>query len=382
MTPVRSQPSTKQEISAGGSGSVSSPRHHYTRFALVPVGLTVAFEGLAWLTGNVWLHVLAALSAAVLLAACLEDPRVTGLTVEIEHPPTTTVGQSTTHRMTITNNGRRTTSAGHLRDHTHGLADVSVLLPRLAPGERSVVEVTRVATARGVTPGHAALVSSSAPYGLRLTIATAQVMVPVVVWPRLLDVPAIRPHEREDDDSSPARLARDGSAVRGLRDWRGGDEPRQVHWRASARRGQLVVREHEIPQRPRLSFLVVGPPDPSTWEDEISRLASWALQGVRAGHAVDLWAEQPGLTPITDATAAEVLDWCAALREPGWPSAELLHGLAATSGPGGHVLTLPQHPPADPSSELVAQRLAAHGLHAEAVPSGARVPPRIEAGAR
>src|SRR5690606_37788608 len=45
-------------------------------------------------------------------------------------------------------------------------------------------------------------------------------------------------------------------AVRLLREHRPGDDPRQVHWRSSARRGTLVVREYERAE-PRHTLVVL-----------------------------------------------------------------------------------------------------------------------------
>lgn len=317
---------------------VSAPRHHYTRFAWIPVGLALAFEALAWLTGDVWLHVLAALSAAVLIAACLEDPRVGGLIIEVQHPKATTVGTTSIHRFIVRNTGRRTTSTGHLRDHTHGLADLSILLPRLAPGASTTIDAPRSATARGVTPGHIVLVSSSAPYGLRLVTCAVQLRVPVIVRPQLIPVPAIRPLERDlNEDSGPVQLRRDGPTVRGLREWRSGDDARAVHWRASARRGQLVVLEREAPRRPALTLLAITGADPETWEHSISAFASLAIQGVRSGLDVSLFAAQDEYDSLTQPSIDAVLDGCAALAPAGWPSADLVERAARTAGPGGRI---------------------------------------------
>jgi uncharacterized protein (DUF58 family) len=46
--------------------------------------------------------------------------------------------------------------------------------------------------------------------------------------------------------------------VHGLRDYRAGDSPRRVHWKATARRNRLTVREYEDAAPPRL-LVVVDP---------------------------------------------------------------------------------------------------------------------------
>jgi uncharacterized protein (DUF58 family) len=54
------------------------------------------------------------------------------------------------------------------------------------------------------------------------------------------------------------RPAVDGTDIHGLRDYRVGDSPRLIHWRTSARRGQMLVREFEV--NPALDLVLVVEP--------------------------------------------------------------------------------------------------------------------------
>lgn len=71
-----------------------------------------------------------------------------------------------------------------------------------------------------------------------------------------------------------------------LRDYRIGDDLRRVHWRSSARRGELVVRQDERSGRRPSSVLLDIPLDDATAEWSISLAASIALALVAAGHHV------------------------------------------------------------------------------------------------
>jgi uncharacterized protein (DUF58 family) len=54
----------------------------------------------------------------------------------------------------------------------------------------------------------------------------------------------------------------------GLRDWRGGDSQRWIHWRTTARRGDLVVRQFEQEQHEDLTLLLeLWRPERPTAED-------------------------------------------------------------------------------------------------------------------
>ena len=319
-----------------GSGVLPAGTYGYTKLCLLPVVLTLGFEALAWLTGDFWLHLLAALAFATLVAACVDDPRIKGLVVMFGGTTTATVGDQVTHWFAVTNKGRRATTSCHLRSHAHGYSDVTVLVPALAGGERVSVKVVRTATDRVAVAGQVIVVTSTAPFGLRSVRSALVVRAPLVVRPRLVPVP--RAHldpARTADDLGPSRLRRDGETVHGVRDWRSGDDARQIHWRSTARRGQLVVLERESPEQPRATFLIAGPASDPAWEQSVSVLASSVVDALRSGAAVSLWAEQQDLAPLIDATADGALDWCAALTDPAWPSVDLLARAARAAGPGG-----------------------------------------------
>jgi len=63
----------------------------------------------------------------------------------------------------------------------------------------------------------------------------------------------------------------------GLREFLPGDELRQVHWRASARRGSLVIKEWEGSLASGLELVLDRRTDEATLEDSLSRIATLAL---------------------------------------------------------------------------------------------------------
>jgi uncharacterized protein (DUF58 family) len=66
---------------------------------------------------------------------------------------------------------------------------------------------------------------------------------------------------REAERRKVRRLVDREAEIHGLRDYRTGDSPRRVHWKATARRNRLTVREYEDAAPPRL-LLVVDPWQP------------------------------------------------------------------------------------------------------------------------
>ncbi|HEY3436892.1 MAG TPA: DUF58 domain-containing protein [Actinotalea sp.] len=98
-----------------------------------------------------------------------------------------------------------------------------------------------------------------------------------------------------------------------LRDYQTGDDLRRVHWRSSARRGELVVRQDERSGRRPSSVLLDLPMESESAEWSISAAASLAVALVAAGHHVRLLggdvlgASTDHHRPDTDGRAVDAL---------------------------------------------------------------------------
>ena len=116
-----------------------------------------------------------------------------------------------------------------------------------------------------------------------------------LVLPRFISLRA-QPLVRELEASVTAPRAGHGSEVFGVRPYQPGDPLRRIHWRTTARRGELIVREFEPPGVQNLGvFLDPDPPEQAA-ADQVARLAaSEAWDCLRAGGRVTLWA--PGCEP-------------------------------------------------------------------------------------
>ncbi|HZL18746.1 MAG TPA: DUF58 domain-containing protein [Polyangia bacterium] len=133
------------------------------------------------------------------------------------------------------------------------------------------------------------------PFGLmqraRLMVDPAE----VVVYPALAPLPPAVLRGLPSP-MAPARRRspnRQGELA-GLRAFREGDDPRDIHWRSSARRGKPLVREHEDDegQRARIVFDNRGATHPAVddpaFELAVSRAAALCVELVRRGLAVGL----------------------------------------------------------------------------------------------
>lgn len=67
----------------------------------------------------------------------------------------------------------------------------------------------------------------------------------LVVFPRLMPVEELMPALEDAEGDLSARRPGPGTEFHGLRDYRVGDDARNIHWKRSARTGRLVLRELE-----------------------------------------------------------------------------------------------------------------------------------------
>ncbi len=92
----------------------------------------------------------------------------------------------------------------------------------------------------------------------------------------------------------------------GLREYRTGDDPRDIHWRVSARRGRYFIRESE--DESSRSVVVVldddARADPAGFEAAVSMAASIAVQLIKRGFQVALAAGGAFIPPAGGALQA------------------------------------------------------------------------------
>lgn len=147
------------------------------------------------------------------------------------------------------------------------------------------------------------------------------------VWPRqaLLVYPAPEtqapPLPAPAGDAGRGQVARAGDDVHHLRNYRPGDAPRSVAWKASARRDTLLVREYEQHRSEQLLLdwqLTAGLP----YEQRIRRLARWIDDAEREGRRYAL--RIPGHAPISMGLGAAHRHLC--LRALALMPGEAAHG--------------------------------------------------------
>jgi uncharacterized protein (DUF58 family) len=140
-----------------------------------------------------------------------------------------------------------------------------------------------------------------------------------LILPRFTSLGSV-PRVRELEANAPATRAGSGTELFGVREYRQGDPLRRIHWRSSARHGELIVREYEPPGIRSLGIFCDPAPPSREAADQIARLAaSEAWDCVRTGGRAVLWA--PGAEPTTydeSSSLWALLEWLAR-----YPSSEM-----------------------------------------------------------
>lgn len=189
----------------------------------------------------------------------------------------------------------------------------------LHPGEAGVARAEATWHRRGVYPLEMMVLSTQFPFGLFRKERDLETPGEVVVWPRH-DRPVREPRpsgeraRRAGESYAGAAGAR--GEYRGLRPYRAGDDPRDVHWKTTARAGQPVVREYERDRAQALWIcLDLRSPDGDAAETAAEIAASLAAAAQARGEAFGLATSDVRVSPAAGSVQLErVLDALARAR--------------------------------------------------------------------
>jgi uncharacterized protein (DUF58 family) len=225
--------------------------------ALVAVALVAAGR----LFGIFELYLLGAGAVALVIAAAVAVWR-THLRLDIArsvHPPRVHVGGPSRIDLEITNRGRRRSPMLTLHDPVGDGRSASVVVAPLSPGETVRASYRLPTDRRGVLHVGPLSVQIADPYGLASATSRAAPVVDLTVWPAIDDVPPL-PHTSGDDPHGgadhPNVLSSNGDDFYALRPYVVGDDLRHVHWKSTARRDDLLVRQDEMPWQGRATVLL------------------------------------------------------------------------------------------------------------------------------
>jgi uncharacterized protein (DUF58 family) len=132
----------------------------------------------------------------------------------------------------------------------------SAAMPALRAGERASIAYELDTSRRGTITAGPLQLRRTDPFGLVVAERRIAGTASVQVRPRRHPI-AMLPSGRWRDLEGPTREVSRGTATfHQLRDYVPGDDMRHIHWRATARTGDLIVREHVDTTKPEVVVIV------------------------------------------------------------------------------------------------------------------------------
>ena len=233
---------------------------------LTTQGWLVAISSMAMvaagrLFGIFELYLLGAGGAALVIAAALAVAR-TRLRLDITrelHPPRVHVGGPSRVELKVHNRASRRTPLLTLRDPVGEGRSASVVVAPLGFDETVRATYRLPTDRRGVLRVGPLAVEVTDPFGLASAATRAAPATDLTVWPAIDAISAL-PHTTGDDPHGgtdhPNTLTSAGEDFYALRPYVVGDDLRHVHWRSTARRDELMVRQDEMPWQGRATILL------------------------------------------------------------------------------------------------------------------------------
>ncbi|HSM80652.1 MAG TPA: DUF58 domain-containing protein [Nodosilinea sp.] len=271
------------------------------------LGLALFFFAAATNTLAGWLYVISGVMLALLIVAALLPPRnLQALVVMRSHLPPVTAGTPLEIELLIRNPQRQPKGLFQVIDGLPvTLGGVQTTAVERLPGGQTHQWRYLVPThRRGIYQWPRVDLRTAAPLGLfwcrRLIDAPATAVVYPQVLPLqrcpLLDTLGAR--QGQQWRYSPEAKADTQGVTRSLRPYRWGDPTRLIHWRTSARYGELRVRELETMTASQ--ELVVALNTAARWDEEsfeqaVIAAASLYTYALKQGFAAALWLPQATL---------------------------------------------------------------------------------------
>ncbi len=212
-----------------------------------------------------WLYVMSALIAAIILASfLLNRVSLRGLSGDrkIGDSDYTELFETETVRvkLSIQNSGRtpaaQVIAIEHcpLADPESVARDMEIFIPALPVKESVSLAYESTIYRRGVHHFPDLGLESRAPFGLFLRRRSLSIPTAVLVYPELRRLNGLALLDRQPSVQRSQPRPGLGTEVIGIRPYRPGDSPRHIHWRSTARSGQLITKEFVDETQPGLTL--------------------------------------------------------------------------------------------------------------------------------
>ena len=265
-------------------------------FLFITLGVGLAAVNTA---NNLLYLVLGLLLSLLLVSGVLSDLALWKLQIKRQLPARLFVGRHSLMDIALLNEKRWLSSVSvEIIDELDGVETEPARFVRVQAGKTEVGSYRFETPRRGILELGTMRVLTRYPFGLIEKGYTTFLPDEVIVYPQLLEhvaTPATRPMQ---GDAAPIHQTGRGSEFAGsVRFYREGDEARNIHWKRTASRGELVVREHEQDSNALVTLtvnnlLATAPEDEAAWREQfeisISEVATAAAAYLTQGVSVQV----------------------------------------------------------------------------------------------
>jgi uncharacterized protein (DUF58 family) len=231
----------------------------FTREGKYFVGITVGVGFAAINTGNNLLYLLLGMMLSLIIASgILSEISLREVSVARTPPDALYAERPFLMGISLSNNKPRLSSFSvEIEDLVAGHAlDKKCYFLKLPANRTQTTSYRHVFNRRGRYGFSGFRVSTKFPFALFRKSRIVDAETSVLVYPAINPAPFIaeaRSHFAGDE--APLPRGRRGE-FHGLREFREGDDPRDVHWRSSARRGRRMMREHDDEAARRVTVFI------------------------------------------------------------------------------------------------------------------------------
>ncbi|MCP4205053.1 MAG: DUF58 domain-containing protein [bacterium] len=267
-------------------------RVRITKVGVWYIGITLIIGVAAANTGNNALYLVDAVMLGLLAISGLASKRnLSRLALDFGAAPEVHAGQVFSIPLTVNNAdrlfARRYVAIG-------GLPETDTLLIPFLPKCQSTVEsLAFLIKRRGLHRFENVRLSSVFPLGLFEKAMRYPAGLEILVYPEIFPASGLRHFDPFQVGDEPSRKVGWSQELRTLRAFRQGDDPRGIHWKRTARTGELIFMEREAEEGLRLAILLdnaVGklsdPAESARFERLLSEAASAAVHYLAEGYEV------------------------------------------------------------------------------------------------
>ncbi|MBD2356140.1 DUF58 domain-containing protein [Tolypothrix sp. FACHB-123] len=274
----------------------------------VLAGVAICFFGAAVNTMAGWLYAISGISFALLIVAAILPPRsLMGLTVKRRRIKPISAGDELTVEIEIHNQTQQPVNMLKVEDILPFVLSkpVTTAIETIPPQSHYRWVYYQPTQRRGVYRWQNVELVTGAPLGLFWCRRQRECPATAIVYPSVLPLsycPLVDEMGQEESYTNHLRgkplQTETSGLVRSLRPYRVGDPIRLIHWRSSARYGELRVRELEIVTSGQ--EIVIALDSASQWETEnfeqaVIAAASLYFYAQRQNMQVNLWTAFTGL---------------------------------------------------------------------------------------